>query len=144
MIRNFESENDVVNCVVARLSQSTTDINGNAVNIQAAMGAVFIASIGVTGDTLSGSVKVELELEHSDDGTTFTDCADTDLSAAVTGTNPGTWAVIDDNAEDDVVKVVTYRGEKPYVRPVVNKTGTHTNGIPLSIVGFPINKRVKP
>lgn len=144
MIRDFEAAGDVVKCVTAQVSTSTTDINGTSVNVQAAhSGAVFIAAIGASGDTLSGSVKIELELEHSDDNSTFTDCADADLSAPVDGTNDGCWAVIDDPSEDDVVKVVQYRGEKPYVRPVVNKTGAHTNGIPLSIVGFPLNKRVK-
>lgn len=144
MRRDFEAAGDLVNSIYARVSASTTDINGAAVNCQASHGAVFIASVGVTGDTLSGSVKLELELEHSDDGTNWSDCANTDLSAAVAGTNPGTWAVIDDNAEDDVAKSVTYIGEKTYVRPVVNKTGTHTNGIGISVVGFPLNKRVRP
>ena len=93
----------------------------------------FLALVGESGDTLSGSVMVELEVEESDDDSTYTDVADADLRGSVTGTNTGTFAVIDAAAEDDAAFECQYTGGSAYIRPVANLTGTHTNGIPLGI-----------
>lgn len=144
MLRSLESHRTTDQVVASILSQSTTDINGTAVDIGDYGGVAFVANVGISLDTLSGSLMIELELEHSDDNSTFTDCADTDLSAAVTGTNTGTWARVDAAAEDPAVHVVEYRGSKRYVRPVVLKTGTHTNGIPIGIIAERFDKRTKP
>lgn len=111
----------------------TADANGASVDMQGYDSLMFIANVGVSGDTLSASVKAELELEESDNDSDWTDVADADLIDAVDGTNDGTFAVIDDPAEDDAVHKVGYRGSKRYVRPVLNLTGAHTNGIPVSI-----------
>lgn len=107
----------------------TADANTSSVDMLGYGSLALGALIGITGDTLSGSVKVEVEVEESDDNTTFTDVANADLTNYVTGTNVGTVAVIDDNAEDDVLVTTGYKGSKRYVRMVMNFTGTHTNGI---------------
>lgn len=107
----------------------TADANSTAVDMLGYSSLVLGALVGITGDTLSGSVKLEVEVEESDDNSTFTDVANADLTNYVTGTNPGTIAVIDDNAEDDVLVTTGYKGAKRYVRLVFNFTGTHTNGI---------------
>lgn len=117
----------------------TADANGATVDLQGFNAAAITAAVGVSGDTLSGSVKVELEVQHSlDDGAgapaAWVACADADLLNSVTGTNTGTFAVIDDAAEDDAVYATGYVGGRRFVRVVANLTGTHTNGIPLSAV----------
>jgi hypothetical protein len=122
----------------------TTDQDGTAVDLKGYREATFFAMVGASGDTLSGSVKIELELEDSDDNSTFADCADADLSNAVAGTNDGCWGLIDDPAEDDTVLSVTYRGSSRYVRPVVNVTGTHSNGTPIAIIGFAVGAEQLP
>ena len=114
----------------------TADANGNGIDTRGFDSVMLAASVGASGDTLSGSVKIELELEESDDDTTYTDVADSDLLNAVDGTNDGTFAVIDDPAEDDAVYLTGYRGTKRYVRVVVNVTGTHTNGTPIGAVAI--------
>lgn len=111
----------------------TADANSTAVDLQGYSSLMLVANVGASGDTLSGSVKIELEVEESDDNSTFTDVADADLHNAVDGTNDGTFAVIDDAAEDDAVYITGYQGNKRYVRAVVNVTGTHTNGTPISV-----------
>jgi hypothetical protein len=131
--RDFGNDN-FVKCLTAAVR--TADANGASVDRKGYDGVLFQWSIGVSGDTLSGSVYSELELEHSDDNSTFTDCADANLSASVTGNNTGTAAKIDDAAEDDVIVTVAYLGTKRYVRPVYNITGTHTNGTPTSCVAI--------
>ena len=70
--------------------------------------------------------------------------ANADLTNTVTGSNTGTVAVIDDNAEDDLVVVVGYKGNKRYIRPVLNFTGTHTNGIPCAVMAVRGRNRAQP
>lgn len=110
----------------------TADANGAGVDTQDSVGVGLVAHIGLSGDTLSGSVKIEMEVQHSDDNSSFSACADADINAAVTGTNTGTFAVIDAAADDEQIYKCNYIGSKRYVRVVANFTGTHTNGCPLS------------
>lgn len=113
----------------------TADANGAEVDTQDSIGVGFMAHIGLSGDTLSGSVKIEMEVQHSDvSGSGYVACTDAEIDAAVVGTNTGTFAVIDAAAEDEQVYKVNYLGNKRYVRVVANFTGTHTNGCPLSAV----------
>ena len=110
----------------------TADANSASADLLEYDGALLMANIGITGDTLSGSVYLEIEAEHSDDNSTWVDCADADISTTVTGTNTGTLAKIDDAAEDDVTVVAAYMGRERYVRLVYNVTGTHSNGIEVA------------
>lgn len=114
----------------------TADANSTGVDLQGYNDCLLIFDVGDTGDTLSGSVYVELEVEESDDNSTFTDVANTDLTNYVTGNNTGTVAKIDDNAEDERTYIVGYRGTKRYVRGVLNYTGTHTNGIEIGVIAM--------
>lgn len=122
----------------------TADANGAGIDCRGYEGGViFAVHLGQSGDVLSGSVKVELEVEESDDDSTYDDAEDADLvdpntggAGAVSGSNTGTFAVIDAAAEDETIKYVRYVGDKRYARVVVNLTGTHTNGIPVSAVAL--------
>lgn len=132
MFRDFENNmkyDQVVDPVVF-----TADADGASVDLLGYAGVTFMALVGESGDTLSGTVYVELEVEDSADNSTFADCADALVTNTVTGNNTGTFAKIDAAAEDDAVYVATYKGPKRYVRPVVNISGTHSNGIPIGIV----------
>lgn len=104
----------------------------------------MLVHVGNSGDTLSSSVYIEVEIEESDDNSTFTDVADADLDAYVNGTNDGCIAKIDAPTEDSLVLEVEYHGTKRYVRPVINVTGTHTNGTPISAVIIGYDKRSTP
>jgi len=124
---------------------ATGDVTGAAVDTQDSVGVGLVAHVGLSGDTLSGSVKIELEVQHSDaSGSGFAACADADIDAAVTGTNTGTFAVIDDAAEDEKVYKVNYIGSKRYVKVIANLTGTHTNGTPLSCVAVLLPAHLAP
>ena len=112
----------------------TVSADGADVDRKGANGNVmYLANVGLSGDTLSGSVMIELEIEESDDGISYTDVANTDLSNSVTGTTPGTFAVIDLAGEDQAIYKTEYRGSKRYSRVVANLTGTHTNGTPVGV-----------
>ena len=122
----------------------TADADGASVDMQGYNSVAFYALVGESGDTLSGSVYVELEVEESNDDSSFTDVADADVRDAVTGTNTGTFAKIDAAAEDDAVFEAQYTGNSRYVRPVINVTGTHTNGIPIGIIAVRSKAQVLP
>ena len=122
----------------------TVDTNVTSVDLLGYEGVTFLALIGASGDTLSGSVFIELEVEHSDDDTTFADAADADIRDAVAGTNTGTFAKVDALTEDDALYKAQYVGSKRYVRPVINLTGTHTNGTPIGIVAVRHGKQYVP
>jgi hypothetical protein len=110
------------------------DANSTAVDMLGFESVVFVVDMGNSADTLSGTNKIELELEESDDDSSFTDCADADVVGYVDGTNDGTFAVVDAPAEDSTVFKCGYRGVKRYVRVVLNFSGTHTTGTPVGVI----------
>lgn len=118
---------------------ASADINGANFDKTAQPGFEALTmevSLGVSLDTLSGSVRIDLEMEESDDGSVFTNVANADIvvpDATQKGTEgDGVWQVVDDAAEDDKVYKADYIGHKQFARVVVNFVGTHTNGTPLS------------
>lgn len=129
--KDFGSDS-AVSLLECDLVAPTVDVNSASVDLKEHDGCLLVVNVGESNDTLSGSVYLELEVEHSDDNSAWSDCANTDISSSVTGTNTGTFAKIDDAAEDATVYSVAYLGRKRYVRVVVNVTGTHTNGTPLA------------
>ena len=147
----YNNEIKIDQTLVNVLSLSTTDINCTGVDGRNYGSVIHQVMVGASGDTLSGSVKVELEIEESDDNSTFTDAPNaalenpsTGAAAAVTGTNLGTFAVIDASGKDGLTYAVRYVGSKRYSRVVVNKTGTHTNGIEVAAQAFRARPTVLP
>lgn len=115
-------------CAVVKI-----DADGASVDMQEFKEVAFYATVGASGDTLSGSVKLDIGLEHSDDNSTFSACSDAEVLGAVTSGSTGIFAIIDGSADDEKVYVAQYRGTKRYVRASITATGTHTNGTPVSI-----------
>lgn len=107
-------------------------------------GADLIVAVGESGDTLSGSLYLEIEVRESDDDSTYAACADKDVHGTVTGANTGTIGVIDDPAEDDVVVAGQYVGSKRYVQVRLAKTGNHAIGTPIAIVAKKLGYKYPP
>ena len=127
---NIELGNSIINGV------KTAAANGTGIDLQGFEEATAVVSVGAEGDTLSGSVYFEVSLEHSDDDSTYTDCVQADI---VNGTIAagGIWLKLDGTTGGDPDTAggqwqVGYVGGKRYVRLVLAKTGTHTNGTPIS------------
>ena len=119
--------------------------NGTGVDLAGYESATIIVDVGAEGDTLSGSVYFEVSLEHSDDDSTYTDCTQSDI---VDGTiaSGGIFLKLDGTAGGDpdttgLIYRVGYVGGKQYVRVVLAKTGTHTNGTPLGAMVVRANAR---
>ena len=112
----------------------TADANGAGIDLQGYNGALIVGQFGVEGVTLSTTDKIELELEESADDSTYTDVADADLLGFVDGTNDGTFAVADGNADIPAVFKASYIGTKRYIRVVINYSGTHGTGTPAGAI----------
>lgn len=109
-------------------------------------GAADIAwHVGVGGITFNGTNKIELALQHSDDGVAWSDVALADLNgAAIVPASGVVWTIAAEHAAADVIRV-GYCGGKRYLRAKANFAGTHSAGTPLSaavIKGRAANKPV--
>ena len=109
--------------------------NGTGVDLQGYESATVLVDVGAEGDTLSGSVYFEVSLEHSDDNSTYTDCAQADIIDGTIAAG-GIFLKLDGTTGGDPdtaggIFRVGYVGGKRYVRVVLAKTGTHSNGTPL-------------
>lgn len=122
----------------------TADTDGDTIDTLHYDGSMAVVAVGEQGETLGESTYILLEVEESDDDSTFSDCDDADIYPYVDGTNDGTFAKIDAAAEDDTCYTVEYRGSKRYWRVVVNMVGTHETGTPIGAVAIRYNKDVQP
>src|SRR5262245_38578217 len=93
----------ITKSITPNVLNNDTDGTGTGVDLRGYGSALAIVHIGVSGDTLSGSVKLLPVLQESDTlGSGYTDVAAGDIDGAFT--------LVDDAAEDDVVQVVGYLG----------------------------------
>lgn len=124
--------------VITPAAAINADANSAEVDMQGYGALTFVTNVGVSLDVLSGAVSIELALEESDvSGSGFTAVADDDVINAVAGlAQTGSYANIDDPAEDERAYKVGYRGHKRFVRTIVNFVGTHTSGTPISAVAI--------
>jgi hypothetical protein len=122
--------------IIPILGNTTAEGTGTAVDLQNFEGALMLACLGDSGDTLSGSVYWTIAFQHSDTTTAgdFVDIPAADLKGGVNG------IVVDAPAEDQILVARAYAGAKRYVRILFTQTGTHTNGTPLAgvvVKGYP-------
>ena len=113
----------------------TAAANGTGVDLQGYESATVLVDVGAEGDTLSSSVHFEVSLEESDDNSTFTDVAQASI---IDGTiaSGGIFLKLDGTAGGNPDSTggifrVGYVGNKRYIRVVLAKTGTHSNGTPI-------------
>lgn len=113
----------------------TSSKDGETIDTQGYGSLMFAVNVGESGDTLSSSVHVQLEVEESDNGSDWNDVDDSDLTNVVDGANDGTFAKIVLN-DDQERYLVGYKGAKRYARVVSNLTGSHNNGIPIGALAL--------
>tara|TARA_R100001510_G_C7613318_1_gene176192 strand:+ start:238 stop:699 length:462 start_codon:yes stop_codon:yes gene_type:complete len=139
---NIKVENSIINAV------KTAAANGTGIDLKGFEEATAIVDVGAEGDTLSSSVYFEISLEHSDDDSTYTDVTQSEI---VNGTIAagGIWLKLDGTTGGDPDTTgaqfqIGYVGGKRYIRLVLAKTGTHSNGTPISGVIVKSRPRVAP
>ena len=140
MKRSISSKLGLSRAVVPQAAVKA-DINGATFDKTSDPGfeaLVMLVHLGASGDTLSGSVLIDLEMEESDDGSDWTNVSNADMEvpdSSQKGTDgDGVWQKVDAPALDDKVYKADYLGHKKFARLVLDFTGTHTNGIDLSAV----------
>ena len=139
-MKDLANNLEPVSSIDAIVGNNDTEGTGNGVDLQFFEGAMALVNVGASGDTLSGSVKVDLILQDSDDNSSFSAVTDQNLVTDGTVDSSGIFATIDADGEDESVYYIGYVGGKRYLRVFADFTGTHTNGMPLSatiIKGFP-------
>ena len=73
------------------------DANGSSVDTQGYENVAIVVDSGVEGITLSGTNKIEFELEHSDDNSSWSDAESADVNGTLG--SGGIFLTLDDNAE---------------------------------------------
>lgn len=102
----------------------------------------IVVMVGQSGDTLSTSVYWQLVLQHSDDGSTFTNVSSNDVVGATV--NNGVFAVIDSNTKDETNYEVEYVGGKRYLKLTIDAVGMHSNGTPFAAYAILTSPRHAP
>jgi hypothetical protein len=142
LTHNIVVSNSIINAV------KTAGANGTGVDLKGFEEATAIVDVGAEGDTLSGSIYFEISLEHSDDDSTYTDCVQADVINGTIAAG-GIWLKLDGTTDGDPSTTggdwqVGYVGGKRYLRLVLAKAGTHSNGTPISGVIVKSRPRVAP
>ena len=147
MSTDFEGKTITASAVPSATYTTADDTDGTTVDLLGYGGVEFISLVGVEGDTLSGSVKIEMQCEYSDDDSTWVDCTDAMLDTSVTATATGTFGLADADAEIPAVFKTNIRAEKlghRYVRAVLLMTGTHSTGTPVGIISIKHSPKYGP
>jgi hypothetical protein len=130
-----------IGTVTAILPQTITTaggaVNSGNLDLLGFESAEFVVSVGTSGDTLSGTNKLSVKIEHApdDDGSpgTYAPVAAVNVLGATPDVN-GVVLVVDDPAEDAVTHRFGYVGSGRFLKLTVTPAGTHTNGTPVSAV----------
>lgn len=117
-----------------------------AIDLQGFDGAKLIIQVGVGGITFDATNKVEFKVTHSDDDSTYTAVAQSDVvlptasgADALVGTGGIVKSLIAAHATPDITHV-DYIGGKRYLKVLADFSGTHGTGTPIAVTvvkGFP-------
>lgn len=118
---------------------STATKTSSAIDMQGYNSANVVFDIGHSGDTLSGSLYWTLKLQHSDDNSTYSDTAASDISAGV-----ATLVIDGSTHTDSAAYGFGYIGGKRYLKAVATPTGSIVSGVPIGIVALRGTPAYKP
>jgi hypothetical protein len=116
----------------------TTAQTSSAGDLQGFGSAAMLFCVGLSADSLSGSVYWTLRLQHSDDNVDYANVAASDVH------NAADTIVIDSAAEDEQVYAIGYKGAKRYVKGIATPTGSHSSGTPIAMVLLRANPSYSP
>lgn len=103
----------------------------------------FVLSMGVGGITFTGANKIEMVIEHSDDGSAWSAVADGDVLGATVGAG-GIVKTFDAAHVAGAQYRFGYKGAKHYARMNADFSGTHGTGTPLAVTALLINGHSNP
>ncbi|WP_339862354.1 hypothetical protein [Paremcibacter congregatus] len=105
-----------------------------AVDMQGYAAGEVIINVGIGGITFSGTNKVEFKLTHSDDDTTYTAVADSDVLGV---TSVGAGGIVKSLVAAHAAAAgyrVGYIGGKRYLKLLADFSGTHGAATPIGAV----------
>ena len=149
-MRDLHNNIKISNSITPQKAQGTTDITGSDIDVQGYESLEHVVTLGASGDTLSGSVKMDLILEHADaDSTgsvagTYSAVASADDVIGGTVDASGIFTTINSNSLANTQYKIGYVGSKRFTRVRVDLTGTHTNGTNLAGLALLGNANLKP
>jgi hypothetical protein len=103
-----------------------------------------IVLFGASGDALSGSLKTDVKLEASEDGSNWVAVIDADDINGGPISTAGIFATVNSLSVDQMAYRIGYVGNARYSRVSLVLTGTHTNGTPVSAIAILGAANVKP
>lgn len=103
-----------------------------------------IVCFGASGDTLSGALKTDVKLEHSEDGSLWSPVTDAKSVSGGPVSAAGIFATVDAAAKAQKEYRIGYLGNARYSRISLVLTGTHANGTPVSALAILSRAAVKP
>jgi hypothetical protein len=111
----------------------SADANGTGVDLRGFGAATILLNIGVGGITFDATNKIEFVLQESDDDSTYTAVAATDVivPSSVTVTSGIVRSLVAAHAAAAVYRV-GYIGTKRYIRVAADFSGTHGTGTPIA------------
>lgn len=122
-----------------------TNIDFTGVDSSDALSVTHIVNVGVSADTLSGTLYHTFKLQESDDNSTYTDASADDVIVRNGNTVLTVNAVVIDAAAEDPVAIsFGYIGHKQYSRVRDALTGNHATGTPLAGSCIKESKVVQP
>ena len=127
----------VLNPVVATSAKTSSTID-----LQGYNAASVVFAVGLSGDTLSGSLYWTLSLQDSPDNSTWTAVPATALSAGVDGGSA--TAVLNTTSSDRQAYSFGYIGGQRYLQAVATPTGSVSAGVPIGIVALRGTAGYKP
>ncbi len=107
-------------------------LNSGDIDMLGAENLSVVLLVGDMSDVLSGSVKVDVKIQHADDDgsgvpDTYVDCDDEDVLNA-SGLTAGVFLSVDEAAKEQSRHVIEYRGAKRFVKVTATPTGLSTGG----------------
>lgn len=125
----------------------TSDASGTAVDMLGFDSCLVVIDFGDFGVNFNGSNYVEIQLEHSDDSTTWADVETADILRAETAAIANGTVYRPPNANlgnSPGVATVGYIGNKRYLRGVASYVGTHGAATSVSVVMLLGNASYRP
>lgn len=121
--------------LLAPAAARTASFTSASFDMQNYNSVTLIANVGATGDTLSGTNRVELQVQESDDNVTFTAVADSDLARVVSGGQAtGTFGMLNSAGSVNQIYKTAYIGNKRYVRVAGANFGTTSSGTFIDVL----------
>jgi len=125
----------------------SSELDTGAVDTQGADIQSIVVLVGNITDTLSGSVRVDLSIQHADDDgtgnpTSFAACDDTDV-LNFSGLSSGIFTSVNASGKAEKRYVIDYIGGLRFVKVIATPTGL-TNGGPIAMLGLKGNLHQLP